>query len=40
MSVSARPPYRSGHCGIGRHGACRGSYAGEDCHCPCHEVTP
>jgi hypothetical protein len=34
-AVSARPLYQSGHCGIGRHGACWGNYAGEDCHCQC-----
>lgn len=28
--------YRSGHCGIGKHDACLGVYAGTDCTCWCH----
>lgn len=32
--------YQSGHCGIGRHGNCTGSYAGTACTCPCGHVPP
>jgi len=30
-------PVWSGHCGIGRHPACRGLYSGHPCPCPCHQ---
>lgn len=40
MSPKPAPPHtwRSGHCGIGRHGACRGAYAGAECSCRCHRT--
>jgi hypothetical protein len=38
VSPKLRAPHtwRSGHCGIARHAACRGAYGGADCSCRCH----
>ena len=33
LSVSG---YVSGHCGIGHHDHCTGTYAGATCNCSCH----
>jgi hypothetical protein len=30
--------WMSGHCGINRHRACLGIYAGTECPCPCHDL--
>ncbi len=40
-SANARapgPPYTSGHCAVGYHPNCRGTYAGVDCSCPYHRT--
>lgn len=39
MSTTATRPYVSGHCGIGKHEQCTGSYAGALCHCEHHQAT-
>jgi hypothetical protein len=40
ITTTPRPGITSGFCGIGRHPACRGTYAGYDCLCDCHTEPP
>ena len=35
--MAALPRYRSGWCNDGEHRSCRGTYAGTQCHCRCHD---
>lgn len=35
MSATTQQLYKSGHCGTGQHGNCRGEYAGTPCNCAC-----
>jgi hypothetical protein len=38
--ASPAPVYLAGHCASGWHDNCRGTYAGQDCRCPCHQTCP
>ena len=40
MSTTAPPAYVSGHCSVGGHDRCRGTYSGVTCQCACGHQPP